>query len=280
MVQARSGASSAPPTLWSRPRGCGEGEARSGANTGGVWSQDDSGRVRTPLEPFVLAATLALIPVLVIEWDARGAWKNGAIAANWLIWAVFAVELALILIVAPRKGAALRAHWLDAALVAVTVPFFTAFLSSMRLVRLVRLLRFMRAGLILARAIRAERALASGTVFRVVALITLFVVIVGGVAEASVETGEFHSVWDGIWWATVTVTTVGYGDLYPKTIAGRLIAMLLMLAGIGFLSVLTATVASQFVKTDTGADTDDITATLRRIEADLAEIKTRVSAPQ
>ena len=58
-------------------------------NTTAVWSQEESGRVRTPFEPVVLGATLALIPVLIIEWNATGGWKTGAVVANWVIWAVF-----------------------------------------------------------------------------------------------------------------------------------------------------------------------------------------------
>jgi voltage-gated potassium channel len=89
-----------------------------------------------------------------------------------------------------------------------------------------------------------------------------------------VNAGEFPSVWDGIWWAVVTVTTVGYGDLYPVTVQGRLIGMGVMLLGIGFLSVLTATVASQFIQTDTGSD--EVMETLRKIEADLADMKAQL----
>jgi voltage-gated potassium channel len=75
----------------------------------------------------------------------------------------------------------------------------------------------------------------------------------------------------------VTVTTVGYGDLYPHTVAGRLIAMLLMLGGIGFISVLTASVASILVKSDRQDETEAIQQTLAQIHADLAELKARVS---
>ena len=70
-----------------------------------------------------------------------------------------------------------------------------------------------------------------------------------------------------------TVTTVGYGDFVITDIEGRIIAILTMLAGIGFISVLTAAVASRFVQTDT--HTDEVLETLRRIEADVAELKAR-----
>src|SRR4051794_38092515 len=97
--------------------------------------QDASGRVRTPLEPVVLLATLAMIPVLILESDATGGWHTAAVLANWVIWTVFALEFAVILAGAPRKKLALRAHWLDAAVVVVTTPIFGQFLSSLRLLR-------------------------------------------------------------------------------------------------------------------------------------------------
>jgi hypothetical protein len=75
-----------------------------------MWRQDESGRVHTPFEPAVLAATLALIPVLIIEADAKSdGWQRFAEAANWTIWAVFAIELVAVLVAASRKGAALDA---------------------------------------------------------------------------------------------------------------------------------------------------------------------------
>src|SRR3954447_12005841 len=241
-------------------------------------TQDQSGHVRTPLEPLVLAATLAMIPVLILEADATGGWHTAAIVANWFIWAVFALEFAVILTGAPRKKAALRAHWLDAAVVVVTTPAFGQLLSSLRLLRLARLLRFLRIGVIIARAIRVERSLTSGTAFRFVALITLFFVVIAGAAQATFDAKEFHSVWDGIWWAVVTVTTVGYGDLYPKTVGGRVIGMLVMLIGIGFIAVLTATVASQFVKTERGEEHTEIVEALNQVKQELSELRARLDA--
>jgi voltage-gated potassium channel len=98
-------------------------------------------------------------------------------------------------------------------------------------------------------------------------------VVVAGAVQAELNAGEFESLWDGIWWAIVTVTTVGYGDLYPTTVSGRIIGIGLMFLGIGFLAVLTATVASQFVKSDRADETTEILEALRRLEADVAELK-------
>jgi voltage-gated potassium channel len=151
----------------------------------GVERQDASGRVRTPLEPVVLAATLVLIPVLILAADASGGWHTVAFVANWLIWVVFLTELAFILVVAPRKRAAMRAHWLDVAVVIVTAPLFGQFLSSLRLLRLARLFRLLRVGIIIGRAVQAERRLSTGATFRLVALMTLFIATVAGESSAS-----------------------------------------------------------------------------------------------
>jgi voltage-gated potassium channel len=241
-----------------------------------MWKQLPSGRVEHRFELPVLIAALALIPVLIVENFAKGqTWQDLAWAANWVIWAVFAAELAFILVVAPRKWAALRAHWIDVALVVVTAPPFGKFLSSMRLVRLARLLRLFRVGMLASRAVQAERRLASGTVLRSVVLITVLVIVVGGAAESFVDAEDFPSIWDGIWWSVVTVTTVGYGDVYPRSVDGRIIAIIVMLVGIGFLSVLTATIASSFIQSDTHLE--DVKGSLTRIEAELADVKRQLA---
>jgi voltage-gated potassium channel len=224
------------------------------------------------LEWVVLAAALAIIPVLVIETDAssRG-WREVAAVANWVIWLVFLIEFAFVLVMAPRRRAALRAHWVDVAIVVLTVPVFGSALSALRMARLARLVRLLRLGMLAARALQAERNLTSAAIFRFVGLVTVFIVVLAGSAESVVDKGDFPTLWDGIWWAIVTVTTVGYGDLYPKSVEGRVVAIVVMLFGIGFLSVLTAAIASRFVKTDSG--TDDLREALARIEAELVEVK-------
>ena len=140
-----------------------------------------------------------------------------------------------------------------------------------------RLLRLVRAGVVVSRALQAEKRLTSRDGFRFIALATIFLVVIAGAVQTELNAGEFPSFWDGIWWAVVTVTTVGYGDLYPTTVAGRIVGIALMLVGIGFLAVLTATISSQFVKADRADETDQVLEALRRLEADVAELKARLS---
>ena len=153
------------------------------ANRAGMWKQDESGRVHTPLEPVVLAATLALIPVLIIEADATSdGWQEVATVANWIIWAIFAAELAAVLVVAKRKRAALRAHWLDVAIVVLTIPLLGKALAWLRLARFFRLARFV---VIVARALQAERRLTSGDSLRVASILTVTAIIVAGAAQSA-----------------------------------------------------------------------------------------------
>ena len=239
-----------------------------------MWNQDESGRVHTPFEPVVLAATLSLIPILIIEADTTSdGWRTFATVANWVIWAIFATELVAVLVFAKRKRAALRAHWLDVAIVVLTVPLLGKALAWIRFARFVRLARF---GVIIGRALQADRRLTSGDSLRIASILTIAAICIAGAAQAAFASGDFTSLWDGIWWAVTTTTTVGYGDLYPTTVSGRIIGMMLMFLGIGFLSLLTASIASRFVKQERGEEHIEVLEALRRIEAEVAELKARL----
>jgi voltage-gated potassium channel len=99
---------------------------------------------------------------------------------------------------------------------------------------------------------------------------------VGGSVETLVDTKDFH--WEGIWWAVVTVTTVGYGDAVPHSVEGQIVAMVVMLVGIGFLSVLTASIACVFVKTDRGDETEAILTALAVLREEVAELRQRFAS--
>jgi voltage-gated potassium channel len=80
-----------------------------------------------------------------------------------------------------------------------------------------------------------------------VVVVWLIAVVAWGILEHFIDRDNFPTVWLGMWWALQTVTTVGYGDAVPTTTAGRAVASVLLLGGLAFISVVTATITSGFV---------------------------------
>ena len=107
---------------------------------------------------------------------------------------------------------------------------------------------------------------------------TLLTVVISGALMRLFDRAEFPSIWLGMWWALQTVTTVGYGDVVPKHLSGRIVALVVMLQGIAFLSVMTAVITSSFMErarkrsgadeshTMTHAALADVAERLERIE--------------
>jgi voltage-gated potassium channel len=119
---------------------------------------------------------------------------------------------------------------------------------------------------------------------RIIISVTLSVTIVGGVLMHFTDKQSFPSIGDGLWWAVQTITTVGYGDLVPKSATGRIVASVVMLIGIGFLTVITATITSTFIETTRrrlegntnqalSAQLEQIGSRLEAIETSLGEIR-------
>ena len=93
----------------------------------------------------------------------------------------------------------------------------------------------------LSRATRPRQAAA------LIAVVTILITLVSGGLMTLVDHQNFPSIGRGLWWAVQTVTTVGYGDYVPKNVAGRIVATVVMVGGIGFLTVVTAAITSGFV---------------------------------
>ncbi len=94
---------------------------------------------------------------------------------------------------------------------------------------------------------RAQRAVATGRVVPYLAGMTVAVALLTGFIATLVDREDFPTFGDGIWWALVTLATVGYGDIVPQTAWGRVLGSVVIVFGITFLSFLTATVTSYFV---------------------------------
>jgi voltage-gated potassium channel len=125
-----------------------------------------------------------------------------------------------------------------------------------------------------------RKPLTVGRAARIIASVTVAVTIISAVLIHFTDPKNFPNIGAGLWWAIQTVTTVGYGDLVPASTLGRLVAALVMLVGIGFLTVITASITSTFIETARrrieGTATDALTAKLDQIAARLDAIETRL----
>jgi voltage-gated potassium channel len=112
---------------------------------------------------------------------------------------------------------------------------------------------------------------------RIIASVTVLVTIIAGILIHFTDKKNFPNIGDSLWWAIQTVTTVGYGDLVPTSASGRLVAAFVMVAGIGFLTVITAAITSTFIETARrrieGTTTDALSAKLDQIGARLDKIE-------
>ena len=94
---------------------------------------------------------------------------------------------------------------------------------------------------------RAQLAVVNRRVFPYLALMTLLIAVGAGVLVTVIAKDDFPTLEDGIWWAIVTLGTVGYGDIVPQTTWGRVVGSVVIVFGVTFISFLTATVTSLFV---------------------------------
>jgi voltage-gated potassium channel len=238
-------------------------------------------RIRA-LEWAMAILALLTVPLLVIEDRAADpVLRQTAHVLNWIVWLAFCAEFVVRWIAGKRVGF-LREAWFDLLLIALSPPFlvpdYWQSLRSIRVVRLFRLLRLVRVGAITGKALRLSRRLFGRRKFHYTAIVAVAVVFMGALgvfifeSESNRAIGSFG---DALWWAVVTATTVGYGDVSPVTVEGRLIAVVLMLTGIGVIGVFTATVASAFFEEEKESELAVMAARLESIEQKLNELLSR-----
>jgi voltage-gated potassium channel len=110
---------------------------------------------------------------------------------------------------------------------------------------------------------------------QLIAIATIAVGVAGGFLMRVLDPGEFPTIGSGLWWALQTVTTVGYGDHVPADTEGKVLAGIVMVMGIGFLSVVTASISAAFVESARRrrGDEEGLAERLERIEKALEELK-------
>ena len=183
---------------------------------------------------------------IMIEWylKAKGVYSlTFDRITDWSIWIFFVLETVVLTSLVENKLGYLRSNWMNLLIISVGVPLlwgggvYAAALRTLRVLLLFPLLLKTSASV---RKVLARNHL--GTTLLVAVAFTL----VSGFLIAGIDPG-IENVWQGIWWAWVTVATVGYGDTVPQSVAGKVFGAVVILFGVGFFALLTAGFSAYFI---------------------------------
>jgi voltage-gated potassium channel len=219
----------------------------------------------------VMISVIMLIPVIVIE-NSESSLLGVANNLNWVIWIVFLLEYGTLFYLSENK--------IELFIVIASIPFVPQGFETSRFLRFIRLPRLLKLfQLFRLAAVLSKFGIAIKTIFRsrglqFIVYATCFLIVFFGFLFY-VSEPQVNSFSDGIWWALVTITTVGYGDITPLTSLGRVVASTLMIIGIGFIATITAAVSSYFLSNFGEEETTlgDLAKKLDKIEQDLNKLK-------
>ncbi|MBU8907630.1 potassium channel family protein [Desertibacillus haloalkaliphilus] len=182
----------------------------------------------------ILMAVLAIFSVVTI-WSTSD-WLH---SLDFIVWFIFFIDVLVRFIISKDRLQYLKSHPLD---IIAVIPLDSIF----RLARLGRLFRLIRAFAILSHYFKPFYAvLKTNNLDKVI--IALFVLIFVTSIPIRILEPSIYTYTDAVWWAIVTSTTVGYGDISPETIVGRIIAVILMMFGIALLGLVTSSIATYFL---------------------------------
>lgn len=245
-------------------------------------------RIEDKIEKPMIILALLIIPVLLVELGivtTNPFYMSLASKIDDLIWFIFLFEYLLLVSLHSNKVQYTKKNWLNVLILIISPPILSPpSFASARSLRSLRALRFLRILIPLKRGAKPIYDICTKNSFHHVIFITVLLIVVAGTIFGLLEHQDMS---DGIWWAITTVTTVGYGDLYPKTDYGRIFAIILMLVGIAFVSTLTANIASYFVtkekcenaqNQDTVSENELILNKLDDLELKIDELDKKISS--
>lgn len=233
-------------------------------------------RLDRRLDALVFVAALLSVPVAVQADTPVGI----LLVADLVAWSIFVFE-AVVKISAYGRRAYLadRWNWIDLAIIFLSAPYYlmTGIPLMARLGSMARLARLVRIGLVAAKALRQGRSLLSRRNLPagagITALATVLAAVVVYYFESRAGNQAFDSFADALWWSVVTLTTVGYGDLSPATLPGRLGAVFLMFVGVAFLGTVAATLASFLVDEEERSTEDELRAEMGELREEMRELR-------
>ncbi|MEJ2554412.1 MAG: ion channel, partial [Gammaproteobacteria bacterium] len=165
------------------------------------------------------------------------------VISDWLIWLVFVIETVVLTALVRDKRHYLLTNWMNLVIIAAGLPILWNYAPLAIALRSFRLLLVVGVAFSLSRTMRK---LLARNKLGYTLIVAGIVMVISGLIIASVDPA-FHSPGEGIWWALVTMSTVGYGDVVPTTTAGKVFAGFLILLGLGFFSLLTASISAFMV---------------------------------
>lgn len=188
---------------------------------------------------------LAVIAVVNAIIDIIAKISDWQVIVDIIILIIFASDYLIRFFIALDKKKFVKENIID--LIAI-IPFSSAFrvfriARLTKLLKLAKILKITRLLIVFTRFYKKTIRFFNTNGFKYMILITMVMILMGGVL---IRHAEGMSLQDGIWWAFVTSTTVGYGDISPETSLGRVIASVLMIVGIGLIGSLTSTITSYF----------------------------------
>lgn len=199
---------------------------------------------------------LAIASVTFAIMDMTSGISNTLKIIDNVIYAIFIFDYVIRFIIAKSKKNFFKSNMFD--LIAI-IPFSSAFrvFRVLKFTRLLKMTKLFRLASVSARLLKKAKKFLNTNGLKYVLCLVIISVMVSALAMTKVEHMPFA---DALWWAFVTATTVGYGDLSPTTGLGRIIASILMLVGIGLIGSLTSSITSFFLdaKEDKSCNNDKI----------------------
>jgi voltage-gated potassium channel len=221
---------------------------------------------------------------IVLQWylEETGVLSHAtARIADWLVWLAFLLETVVLTAQVKDKRSYLFGNWLNLLIITAGFPYFWQYAPLIGMLRSVRLVLVVA---LLLRMSKSARKLLSQHKLGTTLIVAFFTMLLSGIIMSRIDP-TVGDVWDGMWWAWVTMATVGYGDVVPHSGAGRLFASLVVLFGVVLISLLTANLAAFFIGSDVEKieeeerESDrllkDIAARLERVERLLEERQRR-----
>lgn len=197
--------------------------------------------------------SLTIATILIVQLTLKLGYNSEIILTNiaYTIWAIFVIDFVIRFFISTDKKIFIKNNIID--LISI-IPFHTLFILLSNLgvfhlgskyIILLKLVMVLRIVAIVKRSNSNFYRFMRTNNFSYTLFIALIIILLSSIAMSYFEK---WNIGDSLWWSIVTVTTVGYGYICPKTFSGRIVASILMIFGIGFIGSLTSTLSTYFIK--------------------------------